>query len=306
MTSSAVSRPAPLARSLAAALCAILAGAGFALWLGLSWTQEHILSPSGFQDTTASVVLDRQFQDQLVSTVLDRVSVGKDVHTGIGAVDDAVQRVRDSALDAVRSWLTATEQQGTWIRILDDTHDANVPLTPSAGHAPDELVVDASSLGDAVDRQVQDTVGISPGLSAQELRITVPGAHTGRVLDALVWAAQWRYVLPWLAGGLAVLAVATAPRRRLALVGVGLAGLVCAGAMLAVVLSGAQAVVDASAADPVAHLVTDRVVSVLWESFVGSAVTGMVWAAVVALAGVVLSVVRVRAVPYHGGHVHRG
>ena len=76
--------------------------------------------------------------------------------------------------------------------------------------------------------------------------------------------------------------------------------------VLGVVLTAAQAVVDASAVDPVAHLVVERVVGVLRESFVASSVTGMIWAGVVALVGVAGAVVRVRTVTYDSGHVHRG
>ncbi|RKQ36856.1 hypothetical protein [Kocuria tytonis] len=308
MSSPASPRPATVLRTVAAALCAILAGAGFALWLGLSWMQDHILSPSGFQDTAASVVIDPAFQEELVQTMLDRATFGalEDVHTGIGPVDDALERVRRSAIDGATSWLTAPERQSAWIRILNDTHDANIPLTTAAGHAPDELVVDVTALGSAVDQQVRDTVGVSPDIARQDLTVTVPGVHSGGVVDALVWLAQWRYVLPWLVAALVLLAVTTTPRRWLALAGTGLAGVLCAGVLLAVVVSSAQTVVDASAVDPVAHLVAERVVSVLRESFVGRTVTGMIWAAVVALAGVIGAVVRVRAVTYDGGHVHRG
>lgn len=301
VSSSAPSRPAALVRALVAALCAVLAGAGFALWLGLSWLQDHVLSPSGFQDTAASVVIEPAFQKELVGTMLDRASFGAlaDAHTGIGPVDDAVERARQSAVDGATSWLTAPERQTAWIKILNDTHDANIPLTATAGHAPDELVVDVTALGSAVDQQVEDTVGVSPGIGQQDLTVTVPGVHSGGVVDALVWLVQWRYVLPWLVGALVLLAVTTTPRRWLALAGSGLAGILCTGVVLAVAVSAAQTVVDASAVDPVAHLVVERVVSVLRESFVASSVTGMIWAGVVVLVGVIGAVVRVRTVTYH-------
>ena len=286
----------------------MLAGAGFALWLGLSWVQDHLLSPSGFQDTAASSVLETSFQEDLVTTVLDRVTPDalEQAHTGIGPVDDAVQRLRSSVQDGVRSWLTSTGQQGTWLRILNDTHDANIPLTPAAGHAPENFVVDASALGEAVDHKVQDTLGVSPGLDRQQLVVTIPGVRTGAVVDRLVQLAQWRYVLPWMAGALALLTVVLAPRRWLGLAGTGLAAVVCAGILLGTGLGAARTVVGASAADPVAHLVTEQVVGVLEHSFTEHVVTGMIAAGVVALAGVVGAVVRVRTVTYDGGHVHRG
>ena len=65
-------------------------------------------------------------------------------------------------------------------------------------------------------------------------------------------------------------------------------------------------VVDAATVDPVAHLVTEQIVSLLQESFTQRGVTGMIWAGVVALAGVIGAVVRVRTVTYDSGHVHRG
>ncbi|MDN5631561.1 hypothetical protein [Kocuria sp.] len=308
MSSSARPRvPAPL-RSLAAALLAVLAGAGFALWLGITWLQDHVLSPSGFQDTAAAVMTETSFQDELVGTVLDRATLGvlQDADTGIAPVDRAVERLRTAVADAARTWLTAPEQEGTWIQVLNDTHDANVPLTPSAGAAPDELVVDLGALGRAVDHQVQDTVGISPGIDAHALRITVPGAHTGPVVDALVRLAQWRYVLPWFAGAAAVLCVLCAPRRWTALAGVGAAGVVCAGILLCLGLVATRTVVNASAVDPVAHLVTEQIFSLLRDSFVTRCVEAMMWAAGVAVVGVTGAVVRVRTVTYDGGHVHRG
>ena len=67
-----------------------------------------------------------------------------------------------------------------------------------------------------------------------------------------------------------------------------------------------QRSVDAAAVDPVAHLVTEQIVSLLQESFTERGVTGMIWAGVVALAGVIGAVVRVRTVTYDSGHVHRG
>ena len=301
VSSSASPRPAAVVRAVASALLAVLAGAGFAAWLGLSWVQAHVLSPSGFQDTASSVVTDSGFQNELVRSVLDRATFSalENVHTGIAPLDQAAEKLRESAVGAAQNWLTAPEQQDTWLAVLDDTHDANVPVAAEAGHAPDELVVDVSALGQAVQRQIQDTTGLSPGLDAQNLTVTVPGVHTGGVVDALVWCAQWRHALPWLAGACAVAAVATTPRRWLALAGVGLAGVACVGLVLGVVLTAAQAVVDASAVDPVAHLVVERVVGVLRESFVERSVTGMIWAGVVALVGVAGAVVRVRAVTYH-------
>ncbi|WP_260983311.1 hypothetical protein [Kocuria salsicia] len=298
----------PMLRSLAAALCALLAGAGFALWLGISWLQDHVLSPSGFQDTAASVVTQTSFQEDLVSTLVDQATLhaGDTPGTGIDALDGVLQRVRDSAVSAAQQWLTAPEQEGTWIQVLDDTHDANVPVTASAGKAPDEFVVDVSALGAAVEQQVEKTVGFSPGIADQNLTITVPGAHTGVVVDTLVQLAQWRYALPWFAGILAVLALVVAPRRWLALAGVGLSGVLFTGVVLAVALSSAQKLVDASAVEPVAHVVTEQIVAQLRESFVTSSVTGMLGAGAVALFGVILAVVRPRAVTYHKRHVHSG
>ncbi|WP_144999160.1 hypothetical protein [Kocuria marina] len=301
MSSSPSSRPAALLRSLCAALCAILAGAGFAAWLGLTWIQDHLLSPSGFQDTAAAVVTETTFQDELVRTVLDRATFTalSDVEVGIEPVDQAIERVRETAVTAAQSWLTAPEQQGTWIQVLQDTHDANVPLSADSADAPEHLVVDATALGAAVDHQVEDVIGISPGIARNDLAMTVPGAETGRVLDALVGLAPWRYALPWLVALLAVLAVVVSPRRWLAIAGVGLAGVLFTGVLLAVVLWAASSVVDASGVEPVAHLVTEQIITLLRESFVGRSVTGMIGAACVALVGVIGAVVRSRMVTYH-------
>ena len=57
--------------------------------------------------------------------------------------------------------------------------------------------------------------------------------------------------------------------------------------LLALALAGGRAVVGAATVDPVAHLVTEQIVSLLQESFTQRGVTGMIWAGVVALAGVV-------------------
>ena len=308
MSSSPSPRPSDALRSVAAAALALLAGAGFALWLGVSWLQDHLLSPSGFQDTAASVITETSFQDELVRTLLDRATFSalEDKATGIDAVDRTIESIRETVVDSAQSWLTAPEQEGAWLAVLNDTHDANIPLTPSAGHAPDELVVDVSALGEAVNRQVVDAVGFSPGIDEQNFTVTVPGVHTGAVVDALVQLAQWRYVLPWLAGAAGIAAVVVSPRRWLALAGVGVAGVVCTGIVLALALAGGRAVVGAATVDPVAHLVTEQIVSLLQESFTQRGVTGMIWAGVVALAGVIGAVVRVRTVTYDSGHVHRG
>lgn len=89
MSSSPSPRPSDALRSVAAAALALLAGAGFALWLGVSWLQDHLLSPSGFQDTAASVITETSFQDELVRTLLDRATFSalEDKATGIDAVD---------------------------------------------------------------------------------------------------------------------------------------------------------------------------------------------------------------------------
>ena len=115
-------------RSLAAALCALLAGAGFALWLGISWLQDHVLSPSGFQDTAASVVTQTSFQEDLVSTLVDQATLhaGDTPGTGIDALDGVLQRVRDSAVSAAQQWLTAPEQRAPGSRC------STTPTTPTS------------------------------------------------------------------------------------------------------------------------------------------------------------------------------
>ena len=80
---------------------------------------------------------------------------------------------------------------------------------------------------------------------------------------------------------------------------VGLAGVLFTGVLLAVVLWAASSVVDASGVEPVAHLVTEQIITLLRESFVGRSVTGMIGAACVALVGVIGAVVRSRMVTYH-------
>ena len=79
----------------------------------------------------------------------------------------------------------------------------------------------------------------------------------------------------------------------------GLAGVLFTGVLLAMVLWAASSVVDASGVEPVAHLVTEQIITLLRESFVGRSVTGMIGAACVALVGVIGAVVRSRMVTYH-------
>lgn len=282
-------------------LCGLLTGVAFAAWLGLTWVQDHLLSPSGFQDTARSIVTDTPFQTELVGTVLDRATFGllDDYRTGLDPVDRALEGVRERAVGAAESFATAPEQQGMWTEVLVRTHSANVPLSPEMGEAPENLVVDINPVGATIDQRIKDTIGIDPSLSSQELTVSVPGARTGPAIDAIVWIAQWRFVLPWLAGALGVATLLLAPRRWLGLAGLGLAGLVMTGALLLAAWMAAQSVISMSSVEPVAHLVVTEIVGLLRESFVARCVTGMIWAAVVTLVGVTGAVVRRHAVAYH-------
>ena len=288
-------------RTAGAVLCGLLTGVAFAAWLGLTWVQDHLLSPSGFQDTARSIVTDTPFQTELVGTVLDRATFGllDDYRTGLDPVDRALEGVRERAVGAAESFATAPEQQGMWTEVLVRTHSANVPLSPEMGEAPENLVVDINPVGATIDQRIKDTIGIDPSLSSQELTVSVPGARTGPAIDAIVWIAQWRFLLPWLAGALGVVTLLLAPRRWLGLAGLGLAGLVMTGALLLAAWMAAQSVTSASSVEPVAHLVVTEIVGLLRESFVARCVTGMVWAAAVTLAGVTGAVVRRHAVAYH-------
>lgn len=282
-------------------LCGLLTGVAFAAWLGLTWVQDHLLSPSGFQDTARSIVTDTPFQTELVGTVLDRATFGllDDYRTGLDPVDRALEGVRERAVGAAESFATAPEQQGMWTEVLVRTHSANVPLSPEMGEAPENLVVDINPVGATIDQRIKDTIGIDPSLSSQELTVSVPGARTGPAIDAIVWIAQWRFLLPWLAGALGVVTLLLAPRRWLGLAGLGLAGLVMTGALLLAAWMAAQSVISMSSVEPVAHLVVTEIVGLLRESFVARCVTGMIWAAVVTLVGVTGAVVRRHAVAYH-------
>lgn len=288
-------------RTAGAVLCGLLTGLFFAAWLGLTWLQDHLLSPSGFQDTAHSVVTDTQFQTELVGTLLDRASFGllDDYQTGLGPIDRTLENVRESAVGAAESFATAPEQREMWTQVLVETHAANVPLSPEMGEAPENLVVNVHPVGATIDQRLRDTIGLHPALSAQELTVTVPGARTGPAIDAIVWFAQWRFVLPWLAGALGIATVLLAPRRWLAIAGLGLAGLVMTGALLIAALLVAQSLISASSIEPVANLVVLEIVGLLRESFVARCVTGMIWAAVLALAGVTGAVVTRHAVAYH-------
>ena len=288
-------------RTAGAVLCGLLTGVAFAAWLGLTWVQDHLLSPSGFQDTARSIVTDTPFQTELVGTVLDRATFGllDDYRTGLDPVDRALEGVRERAVGAAESFATAPEQQGMWTEVLVRTHSANVPLSPEMGEAPENLVVDINPVGATIDQRIKDTIGIDPSLSSQELTVSVPGARTGPAIDAIVWIAQWRFLLPWLAGALGVVTLLLAPRRWLGLAGLGLAGLVMTGALLLAAWMAAQSVISMSSVEPVAHLVVTEIVGLLRESFVARCVTGMVWAAVVTLVGVTGAVVRRHAVAYH-------
>lgn len=259
------------------------------------------MSPSGFQDTAHSVVTDTQFQTELVGTLLDRASFGllDDYQTGIGPVDQTLERVREGAVGAAESFATAPEQREMWTQVLVETHAANVPLSPEMGEAPENLVVNVHPVGATIDQRIRDTLGIDPSLSSQELTVSVPGARTGPVIDAIVWITQWRFVLSWLAGALGIATLLLAPRRWLALAGLGLAGVVMTGALLIAALVAGQSVVSASSIEPVANLVVLEIVGLLRESFVARCVTGMIWAAVLALAGVTGAVVTRHAVAYH-------
>lgn len=282
-------------------LCGLLTGVAFAAWLGLTWVQDHLLSPSGFQDTARSVVTDTSFQTELVGTLLDRATFGllDDYQTGLDPVDQVLEGVRERAVGAAESFATAPEQQGMWTEVLVRTHSANVPLSPEMGEAPENLVVDINPVGATIDRRIKDTIGIDPSLSSQELTVSVPGARTGPAIDAIVWIAQWRFLLPWLTGALGVATLLLAPRRWLALAGLGLAGLAMTGVLLIAALVAAQSVTSMSSVEPVANLVVSEIVGLLRESFVARCVTGIVWAAVVALVGVTGAVVRRHAVAYH-------
>lgn len=288
-------------RTAGAVLCGLLTGVAFAAWLGLTWLQDHLLSPSGFQDTAHSIVTDTPFQEELVGTLLDRATFEllDDYRTGLDPVDRALEGVRERAVGAAESFATAPEQQGMWTEVLVRTHSTNVPLSPEMGEAPENLVVDVNPVGATIDQRIKDTIGIDPSLSSQELTVSVPGARTGPAIDAMVWIAQWRFLLPWLAGALGVTTLLIAPGRWLALAGLGLAGLVMTGALLIAVLVAAQAVTSASSIEPVANLVVTEIVGLLRESCVSRCVTGMMWAAVVALVGVMGAVVRRHAVAYH-------
>lgn len=288
-------------RTAGAVLCGLLTGVAFAAWLGLTWVQDHLLSPSGFQDTARSIVTDTPFQTELVGTVLDRATFGllDDYRTGLDPVDRALEGVRERAVGAAESFATAPEQQGMWTEVLVRTHSANVPLSPEMGEAPENLVVDINPVGATIDQRIKDTIGIDPSLSSQELTVSVPGARTGPAIDAIVWIAQWRFLLPWLAGALGVVTLLLAPRRWLGLAGLGLAGLVMTGALLLAAWMAAQSVISMSSVEPVAHLVVTEIVGLLRESFVARCVTGMIWAAVVTLVGVTGAVVRRHAVAYH-------
>lgn len=282
-------------------LCGLLTGVAFAAWLGLTWVQDHLLSPSGFQDTARSIVTDTSFQTELVGTLLDRATFGllDDYQTGLDPVDQVLEGVRERAVGAAESFATAPEQQGMWTEVLVRTHSANVPLSPEMGEAPENLVVDINPVGATIDRRIKDIIGIDPSLSSQELTVSVPGARTGPAIDAIVWIAQWRFLLPWLTGALGVATLLLAPRRWLALAGLGLAGLAMTGVLLIAALVAAQSVTSMSSVEPVANLVVSEIVGLLRESFVARCVTGIVWAAVVALVGVTGAVVRRHAVAYH-------
>ncbi len=288
-------------RTACAVLCGLLTGLFFAAWLGLTWLQDHLLSPSGFQDTAHSVVTDTQFQTELVGTLLDRASFGllDDYQTGLGPVDRTLENVRERAVGAAESFATAPEQREMWTQVLVQTHAANVPLSPEMGEAPENLVVNVHPVGATIDQRVRDAIGIDPALSTQELTVTVPGARTGPAIDVIVWIAQWRFVLPWLAGALGIATLLLAPRRWLAVAGLGLAGLVMTAALLIAALVAAQSLISASSIEPVANLVVLEIVGLLRESFVARCVTGMIWAAVFALVGVTGAVVRRHAVAYH-------
>ena len=293
--------PSRALRTAGAVLCGLLTGALFAAWLGVTWLQEHIVSPSGFQDTARSVVTDTPFQEELVGTLLDRASFGllDDYRTGLDPVDQALEGIRERAVGAAEAFATAPEQERMWTEVLVETHAANVPLSPDIGRAPENLVVNVNPVGASIDQRIRDTVGIDPSLSSQELEISVPGARTGPVIDAIVWLSAWRFVLPWLVGALAVVTVAVSPRRWFAVAGLGLAGVVMTGGLLIAGTMGAQSVISASSIEPVANLMVTEILGLLRESFVARCVTGMVWAAVVALVGVTGAVVRRYAVAYH-------
>lgn len=288
-------------RTAGAVLCAVLAGVLFAVWLGIGWLQEHLLSPSGFQDTAHSVVTDTQFQTELVGTLVERASFGilDDYRTGIGPIDRTLEGVRERAVGAAESFATAPEQQTMWTQVLVQTHAANVPLSPESGSAPENLVIDVHAVGASIDQRVEETVGINPSLTSQNLTVSVPGARTGPAIDAIVWTAQWRFVLPWLTGALALASVLLAQRRWIAVAGLGLAGVVFTSVLLIAAMLAAQSVISAASIEPVANLVVQEVMGLLRESLVARCVTGMIWAAVVALVGVTGAVVRRHAVTYH-------
>lgn len=292
-------------RGAGAALCAVLAGLAFAAWLGVGWVQEHVLSSLGFQDTANAIASDAGFRSELVDTVVDRATAGllDDPGTGFGPLDRALEELREKAVSATESFLTAPEQRGMWVEVLTRSHDANVPESPQLGSAPEQLVVDASAAGETVSERLHSATGLELPLDPGRLRMTVP-VTTGPTIDALVWLAQWRPALPWFTGVFAVGAVWLAPRRWWAVAGVGAVGVGCAGALLATAALAVDTVTTASGIDPLAHLVVGEVVDVLRESFVARCVTGMVGAAAVALVGVTGAVVRRRRVAYHGGYVH--
>lgn len=292
-------------RGAGAALCAGLAGLGFAAWLGIGWLQDQVLSEEGFRDTASAIGSDPEFQSQLVDIVVDRASAGLlDEHrTGIGPLDRVLENLRERAVAGAESFLTDPGQRDMWIEVLTRTHDANVPASPELGPAPRHLVVDANPVGEAVADRLRSATGLDPQWDPGRLSVSVP-VTTGPTIDGLVWLAQWRPALPWLTGVFAVAAVWLAPRAWWAVAGVGIAGAVCAGALLAVAALAVHTVTEASGIDPVARLVVGEVVSVLRESFVARCVNGMLWAGAVALAGVIGAVVRGRVVAYHGRHVH--
>lgn len=292
-------------RSAGAAVCTLLAGLAFAAWLGVGWLQDHVLSPAGFQDTANAISSDAAFRTEVVDTVVDRATAGvlDDPATGFDPLDRALQELRDRAVSATESFLAAPEQRGMWVEVLTRTHDVNVPGAPDMGPAPEHLVVDASAVGETVTERLHSATGLELPLDPGQLTLTVP-VTTGPTIDALVWLAQWRPALPWLTGVFAVGAVWLAPRRWWAVAGVGAAGAVCAGALLAVTALAVDTVTTASGIDPLAQLVVGEVVSVLREPFVTRCVTGILGAAAVALAGVIGAVVRRRRLAYHGGYVH--
>lgn len=209
-------------RDVLAALLVLIATVLAAAWMPALWLDRNIVDRDGFRVIAEPLADDAEYQqtlsDQAVDALLDDDRVP-------GWLADEIEPIAEE--QAVR--LTTTDVYNTmWSETMQNLHAELFSSGPS------EIVVDFAP---AVEELITSAEELVPFLDIdppQSVPVTVAEVPPITLLERAALLDPWAGVAGWAALALLVVALALAANRRLALVFVGIGGVLAGGAVLVV------------------------------------------------------------------------